>query len=89
MKLKAFVFILAILISTVAASAAPPLDLDSIPPSLESWKAWVLHGQEDRFCPVSYNNGEEYKCLWPSRLNLDLDAKGGLFIQQWLVFAKD
>ncbi len=89
MKLKVLVFIFAILISTVAASAAPPFDLDSIPPSLEPWKAWVLHGQEDRFCPVSYNNGQEYKCLWPSRLNLDLDASGGRFVQQWLVFAKD
>ncbi|MEA3437970.1 MAG: hypothetical protein U9R43_16020 [Thermodesulfobacteriota bacterium] len=89
MKLKAFVFIFAILISTVAASAAPPFDLDSIPPSLEPWKAWVLHGQEDQFCPVSYNNGEEYKCLWPSRLNLDIDANGGRFAQQWMVFAKD
>ncbi len=39
MKLKVLVFFLAILISTVAASAAPPLDLDSIPPSLEPWKA--------------------------------------------------
>ncbi len=89
MKLKVFVFILAILISTVAVWAAPPFDLDDIPPSLEPWKAWVLHGQEDRFCPVSYNNGQEYKCIWPSRLNLDLDANGGRFIQQWLVFAKD
>ncbi|MDX2441675.1 MAG: hypothetical protein QNK40_14130, partial [Desulfobacterales bacterium] len=43
MKLKTLVFIFAILISTVAASAAPPFDLDSIPPSLEPWKAWVLH----------------------------------------------
>jgi len=89
MKLKVLVFIISILISTVAALAAPPLDLDSIPPSLEPWKAWVLHGQEDQFCPVSYNNGQEYKCLWPSRLNLDLDANGGRFAQQWLVFAKD
>ena len=89
MKLKILVFIMAFIISIGAASAAPPLDLDSIPPSLEPWKAWVLHGQEDRFCPVSYNNGEEYKCIWPSRLNLDLDANGGRFTQQWLVFAKD
>jgi len=89
MKLKVLVFIFAILINTVAASAAPPFDLDSIPPSLEPWKVWVLHGEEDRFCPVSYNNGQEYKCIWPSRLNLDLDANGGRFIQQWLVFAKD
>jgi len=89
MKLKVLVFILAILISTAAAAAEPPLDLDSVPPSLEPWKAWVLHGQEDQFCPVSYNNGQEYKCIWPSRLNLDLGFAGGRFIQQWLVFAKD
>ncbi|MCP4370115.1 MAG: hypothetical protein GY797_18680, partial [Deltaproteobacteria bacterium] len=89
MKLKVLVFILAILISNLAVWAAPPFDLDGIPPSLEPWKAWVLHGQEDQFCPVSYNNGQEYKCIWPSRLNLDLDVNGGRFFQQWLVFAKD
>jgi len=88
MKIRSLVFIFAIFISTAAASAAPPLDLDGIPPSLEPWKAWVLHGQEDQFCPVSYNNGQGYNCIWPSRLNLDLDANGARFIQQWLVFAK-
>ena len=89
MKIRSLVFIFAIFISTMAASAAPPLHLNGIPPSLEPWKAWVLHGQEDQFCPVSYNNGQGYKCIWPSRLNLDLDTYGGRFTQQWLVFAKD
>ncbi|MDY6790019.1 MAG: hypothetical protein SWH54_02005 [Thermodesulfobacteriota bacterium] len=89
MKVKTLVCMLAILLINVAVLAAPPLDLNTIPPSLEPWKAWVLHGQEDRFCPVAYNNGEETKCLWPSRLNLELDADGGRFSQQWLVFTKD
>ncbi|NNL42651.1 MAG: hypothetical protein HKO79_09165 [Desulfobacterales bacterium] len=89
MKIRILGFTLSFLIFTMAVSAAPPLNLDSIPPSLEPWKAWVLHGQEDQFCPVAYNNGQGYRCIWPSRLNLDLNANGGQFTQHWLVFAKD
>lgn len=59
-----------------------------VPADLEPWKAWVLHGEEHRVCPVSFDNGEEYRCIWPSRLNLDLDLQGGRFRQDWLVFTR-
>ncbi len=75
----------AFLILTMAASAAPLPDTDTIPPSLDPWKAWVLHGEEKRFCPTSYNDGETFRCVWPSALDLDLDRNGGRFNQQWLV----
>ena len=78
----------AFLMLTVAASAAPIPDTDSMPSSLEPWKPWVLHGEEERFCPTSYNDGEMYRCVWPSVLDLDIDQRGGRFTQQWVGFIK-
>ena len=76
-----------VLIMSLAQAAVP--DTESIPPELERWKPWVLHGQEAHFCPITYNNGEAFHCVWPSRLQLSLDAKGGRFFQEWQVFVKD
>ncbi len=59
-----------------------------VPPSLEPWKAWVLHGEEHRLCPTSYDDGNAYRCVWPSRLRLNLDQGGGRFEQQWIVFTE-
>lgn len=86
MKIRAILFIPIFLLITVAAWAATAPDTESIPSSLEEWKPWVLHGKEDRLCPTSYNKGHIYRCIWPSRLELDLAKKGGRFTQQWLVF---
>ena len=54
MKFRAFVFISVFFMSMIAAWGAPPPDTDTIPPALETWKSWVLHGQDERFCPASY-----------------------------------
>lgn len=80
-------FVCALLIISLAQAAVP--DTESIPPELERWKGWVLHGQEARFCPIVYNNGEAFQCVWPSQLQLTLDAKGGRFSQEWRVFIKE
>ena len=85
MMVRTFAFISLFLMSTVVAWGAPSSNKESIPPALEMWKSWVLHGQEDRFCPTSYNSGDDYRCIWPSRLDLDFDRKGGRFSQSWLV----
>jgi len=69
-------------------SAAPLPDTDTIPQSLEPWKPWVLHGEEERFCPTSYNDGEDYQCVWPSGLDLEVEGDGGIFTQKWCVFVK-
>ena len=76
----------AVLIMSLAQAAVP--DTESIPPELERWKPWVLHGREAHFCPITYNNGEAFQCLWPSSLQLSLDPKGGRFAQEWQVFVK-
>ena len=88
MKIRSMVFVLAFLITTVAVWAAPLPDTESIPQELQQWESWVLYGKEDRFCPTSYDNGDQYRCIWPSRLTLNLDQKGGQFSQGWMVFKK-
>jgi hypothetical protein len=82
-------FFSALLIIANAAPAAPMPDTDTIPGYLDPWRPWVLHGEENRFCPTSYNDGDTYRCTWPSVLEMDLGQSGGVFTQQWLVFVKD
>ena len=77
-----------IILTTCSAAWASHVNEIEVPASLEPWKAWVLHGEEKRLCPTSYDDENAYRCIWPSRLNLNLDSKGGTFEQQWLVFAK-
>jgi hypothetical protein len=58
-----------------------------IPAALKPWKNWVLYGEEQKGCP-SYYNSQQYCCIWPSRLNLSLNSRGGNFEQQWLVLSE-
>ncbi|HEU5136073.1 MAG TPA: hypothetical protein VFU13_13065 [Steroidobacteraceae bacterium] len=69
---------------------------DAIPPSLREWQGWVLHGEEFRRCPLAasfVNPGAaaspaQYRCVWPERLTLTVDARGGTFSQRWQVYAE-
>ena len=88
MKIRVLVIIFFLAAITVIANPASAADTETIPPALEQWKSWVLHGMEERFCPSPYNNGNIYMCTWPSRLKLDLHGKGGRFTQRWIVFKK-
>ena len=63
-------------------------DTSTIPGPLVPWKAWVLHGEEKHFCPVPYNDPDEYLCVWPSRIELGLSRSGGYFSQRLLVFTE-
>lgn len=82
-----YVFIIFFFLLTGSLSAFPP-DTNTIPPELEKWKSWVLHGMEKKFCPTPYNDGNVYHCLWPSRLKLNLDENKGCFTQEWTVFRR-
>lgn len=88
LRLTATILLAGMLASLQPAMGAPP-DTLAIPPQLEPWKSWVLHGKEDRLCPPLYNKGDSLQCRWPSRLVLTLDKSGGRFSQEWLVFARD
>ncbi len=63
----------------------------AVPPDLQPWQGWVLHGEEFRRCPYITGSASmdalAFQCAWPERLVLDLDARGGRFNQQWRVFA--
>ncbi|MBI2381148.1 MAG: hypothetical protein HYV16_10380 [Gammaproteobacteria bacterium] len=74
------------LLVSLAATAAEVY----VPPTLEPWKAWVLHGEEQRLCPSlpSAQTPEGRVCAWPGMLALSLDAQGGRFEQTWQVQAE-
>ncbi|HYJ41662.1 MAG TPA: hypothetical protein VEW08_12795, partial [Steroidobacteraceae bacterium] len=70
---------------------------EGIPPALREWQAWVLHGEEFRRCPftasAAVEPGEpidesEFRCVWPERLTLAVDARGGTFSQRWQVYSE-
>ncbi len=86
MKHLIFAGLFALLIIVFIPLTAVSADRDDIPSVLEPWEKWVLHEMEDHFCPTPYNNGSEFMCVWPSRLTLDLDSKGGQFSQQWVIY---
>ncbi len=69
---------------------------EAIPPALREWQEWVLHGQEFRRCPFAASataeaggpiDADEYRCVWPERLTLTVDSRGGTFSQRWQVYA--
>ncbi|MEI2774175.1 MAG: hypothetical protein V9G98_26845 [Candidatus Competibacter sp.] len=77
-------------------SAVPASALASVPAALQPWVDWVLYDQQDRRCPVNYDAVDRRQCVWPSALQLALDARGGQFDQQvyadresWLILPGD
>jgi hypothetical protein len=70
---------------------------EGIPPSLREWQGWVLHGEEFRRCPFTASDDTEpgqpiaqhqFRCVWPERLTLTVDAQGGTFSQRWQVYSE-
>ena len=64
-----------------------------VPQELESWRGWVLQGQEFRACPFFYQapatERGDFLCSWPDQLNLSVTSGGGRFSQLWTVYAED
>lgn len=58
-----------------------------IPEALKPWKSWVLYGKETYACPRAYNASDEFFCVWPEMLDLDLNDSGGSFKQKITVFS--
>ena len=58
-----------------------------IPDDLQPWKAWVLQDEVFRQCPflssATRPDRSAFRCAWPQRLTLVLDAHGGTFAQRW------
>ncbi|HWP94295.1 MAG TPA: hypothetical protein VNL72_00975 [Gammaproteobacteria bacterium] len=68
-------------LSFVACSAWPAAPY--VPPELEPWRRWVLHGEEFRDCPVLVSRAAKSKgdflCIWSGPLVLDVGARGASF----------
>lgn len=61
------------------AMAAP------IPPVLEPWRDWALHGQDTAACtPVDHTP----RCAWPGELQLEVGRDGMRFVQSWTLQAE-
>lgn len=67
----------------VGAPVGAALDPAQIPPALVPWVDWVVHGHDQRTCPLD-TEGEPV-CAWPGRLTLAIDAQGARFTQSWQV----
>ncbi len=72
-------FAAALLALCVPRGSAAPLPESQVPAPLKPWIAWALHDQDQRGCPTPYNDAGGRDCDWPSRLRLDLNARGGRF----------
>ena len=64
-----------------------------VPPELEGWRGWVLHGQEHRRCPFLYDSdatqAESFFCAWPGKLEIEVATQSGTFVQRWTVFGTE
>ncbi|HEV3457492.1 MAG TPA: hypothetical protein VHG32_13095 [Thermoanaerobaculia bacterium] len=86
MSRRAIAAVLALLPLLASTAVAGPITLERIPEALRPWTPWVLAGHEEELCPF-LDGSEERRCLWPGRLSLDLDERGGRFTQSWTVYA--
>src|SRR5882672_3173151 len=76
-----------------ACAMAPALSAPTaVPSELAGWEAWVLKGQEYRRCPMmgvtDAADADAFRCMWPERLAIEVNARGGSFTQRWQVFAE-
>ena len=71
-----------------AGVQARPLTPEQVPEPLKPWVGWALQGNENRLCPFLYDNAEQRRCAWPTRLELNLDDRKGSFRMFWQVQAE-
>ena len=83
---RAAALIVAVCLGLISLRSEAATSGEDIPDALRPWIPWVLHGQEEFFCPALYNSAESRVCAWPARLTLVLDDRGGSFEQTWRVY---
>ncbi|HEY2511268.1 MAG TPA: hypothetical protein VGI39_10450 [Polyangiaceae bacterium] len=86
--LVALSFLLVLTLISGRSLAAEPLRPADVPEPLKPWTQWVLDGKEEALCPTLQDHGDDQRCVWPSRLELRIDEKGGTFTQTWHVDAR-
>lgn len=67
--------LLAILMWLPAAQASEP----AIPPELQAWRDWSLHGAENVRCPFLAGDADQRYCAWPGPLDLSVTGTGARF----------
>ncbi|MBK7251343.1 MAG: hypothetical protein IPI06_10905 [Gammaproteobacteria bacterium] len=80
-----------IVLAVIALFTATP-GRAALPPALEGWRDWALHGQEFRRCPflvaATPGTAGAHRCAWPGALELEIEARGGRFEQRWQLYAE-
>lgn len=88
MRIPSLLLALSSLLFALAADARP-LSPTEVPVPLAPWVGWALWDQERQTCPYANGNPEDRRCVWPTRLELDLDRQGGGFTLTVQVHAAD
>ena len=72
---------LALVLLPATAGTRATAEQPVIPHALEDWHGWVLKGKEFHRCPFlagsNIADANSYRCVWPERLVLNVDAHGG------------
>ncbi len=79
------VLIISLLLTPVQAKRLTP---EQVPEPLQPWTDWVMQSHPDHHCPFLYNNFQQKRCSWPSRLKLNLNDQNGKFSIQWQVYSE-
>src|SRR6266403_2165267 len=83
---------LALVLLPATAGTRATAEQPVIPRALEDWHGWVLKGKEFHRCPFlagsNIADANSYRCVWPERLLLNVDAHGGTFSQRWQVYTE-
>jgi hypothetical protein len=58
----------------------------AIPEALAPWIDWVLWDDPHRHCPTPYSDPQKHQCVWPSLLDLKVDAMGAQMDLRVVVF---
>jgi hypothetical protein len=75
-------------LSLIPTATAAPLTPEQIPEPLKPWVGWVLWDQRERACPPAPDDAGARQCVWPGRLELDLDERAGRFKLQVRTYAE-
>ena len=76
---------LAAALAFASHSHAVPLAREDVPGPLRPWIDWALHGSEDAACPIDADADAARRCVFATRLELDLGDRAGSFKAEWRV----
>lgn len=66
--------------------AAPAPRTGDIPAPLQPWVNWAMQGHEMLACPVEQGSVQKRACIWPERLELNIEGRQAHFVQVVTVY---